>query len=153
MVEQSSDGEKQKTPRSERQSRRGSGGGALTLATPADIEAVIVDADYQRMVRKAEEIARRLREPLLSAHLRPIYAELRLIEAECHGETANPLNIRQRLARLRPMIAYLAAKHRSSMGALRPVLELSIGRVQSDGVRLNRFLDLLTAILSYHRAI
>jgi CRISPR/Cas system CSM-associated protein Csm2 small subunit len=32
------------------------------------------------------------------------------------------------------------------------VLEMSIGRVESDGARLVRLVDFVTAILAYHRA-
>ena len=61
---------------------------APPLATPRDIEAIIVDGDAQRLVRKAEEIGRRLREPLQAAQLRSIYATLRLIEAEWQSAAA-----------------------------------------------------------------
>ncbi len=125
---------------------------APPLATPRDIEAIIVDGDAQRMVRKAEEIGRRLREPLRAAQLRSIYAALRLIEAERQDAAAENLDVSQRLTQLRPQIAYLAAKHRTSIGPLRPVLEMGIGRVESDGARLVRLVDFVTAILAYHRA-
>jgi CRISPR type III-A-associated protein Csm2 len=123
------------------------------------------------MVRKAEEIGRRLREPLRAAQLRSIYAALRLIETEWQGDNARAagflmepvdsgasgaaaenLDVSQRLTHLRPKIAYLAAKHQASIGPLRPVLEMSIGRVESDGARLVRLVDFVTAILAYHRA-
>ena len=125
---------------------------APPLATPRDIEAIIVDGDAQRLVRKAEEIGRRLREPLQAAQLRSIYATLRLIEAEWQRAAAGSPDVSQRLTQLRPQIAYLAAKHRTSIGPLRPVLEMSIGRVESDGARLVRLVDFVTAILAYHRA-
>ena len=78
---------------------------------------------------RPEEIGRRLREPLQAAQLRSIYAALRLIEAEWQGAAAGSPDVGQRLTQLRPQIAYLAAKHRTSVGPLRPVLEMGIGRV------------------------
>ena len=76
-----------------------------------------MDGDAQRLVRKAEEIGRRLREPLQAAQLRSIYATLRLIEAEWQRAAAGSPDVSQRLTQLRPQIAYLAAKHRTSIGA------------------------------------
>ena len=67
---------------------------------------------------------------------------LRLIEAERQDAAAENLDVSQRLTQLRPKIAYLAAKHRTSIGPLRPVLEMGIGRVESDGARLVRLVDL-----------
>lgn len=145
-------------PQPQRRSGRGQRSGrgprppAPPLASPRDIEAIIVDGDAQRLVRKAEEIGRRLREPLRAAHLRSIYAALRLIEAEWQGAAAGSSDVGRRLTHLRPQIAYLAAKHRTSIGPLRPVLEMSIGRIESDGARLVRLVDFVTAILAYHRA-
>ena len=158
MVEQSDDNAAPTAARPQRQPGRGPRAGrgprgpAPPLVKPRDIEAIVVEGDAQRLARKAEEIGRRLREPLRAAHLRPVYAALRLIEADSHGASGESGVISQRLAQLRPKIAYLAAKYRSSIGPLRPVLELGISRVGDDGSRLARLVDFVTAILAYHRA-
>ena len=136
--------------------RRRTRGPLPALANADDLDAIIVAGDVQRLIRKAGQIARRLREPLKTTQLRSVYAALRVIEADwplgSSGAGERSQASQQALLRLKPKIAYQAARHRAGVGPLRAVLDQAIDRVAGKRARVARLVDFVGAILSYHRA-
>jgi CRISPR-associated protein Csm2 len=122
--------------------------------SPADIQAIIVKGDADRLIKRAKEIGRSLKGAGLSmAQIRGIFGTVRRIEmrwTEKASEKAQELAMRQLLL-LQPKLEYQARRQKEVRG-LKDVLIPAIEQVQGDRERFGRFVEFFEAILAYHVA-
>ncbi len=117
----------------------------------SQIRTIMTADDYGKaLVQFAEQTARQLVKADLSrSQMRTIFAEVRKIEALWGTD---PQGARRRLELLKPKLAYQAARVKAMQG-LQKVLTEAIDYIQgADARAFERFVELMEAILAYHRA-
>ncbi len=135
-------------------------GASRATISPSDVEAIIVKGDTDRLITRAKEIGRDLKNAGLSmAQIRSIFGTVRRIEMRWtekiteDEETKEEMQERamRQLLLLQPKLEYQARRQRAVEG-LKNVLIPAIQQVQGDRERFGRFVEFFEAILAYHVA-
>jgi CRISPR-associated protein Csm2 len=120
----------------------------------ADVQAIIVEGNTERLIERAKEIGQALKDARLSmAQIRGIFGTVRRIEmrwTEKASEKAQKQAMRQLLL-LQPKLEYQARRQREVEG-LKNVLIPAIEKVRGDRARFGHFVEFFEAILAYHVA-
>ncbi len=117
----------------------------------SQIRTIMTADDYgQTLVQFAEQTARQLvKAGLTRSQMRTIFTEVRKIEALWGTD---PQGARRRLELLKPKLAYQTERVKAMQG-LKQVLTEAIDYIQgADSRAFERFVELMEAILAYHRA-
>jgi len=117
----------------------------------SQIRTIMTADDYgQALVQFAEQTARQLvKAGLTRSQMRTIFTEVRKIEALWGTD---PQGARRRLELLKPKLAYQTERVKAMQG-LKQVLTEAIDYIQgADSRAFERFVELMEAILAYHRA-
>ena len=120
----------------------------------ADVKAIIVEGNTERLIERAKEIGQALKDAGLSmAQIRGIFGTVRRIEmrwTEKASKKTQEQAMRQLLL-LQPKLEYQARRQKAVKG-LKNVLIPAIQQVQGDRTRFVRFVEFFEAILAYHVA-
>jgi len=129
-------------------------GSARATISPADTQAIIAEGDTKRLIERARQIGKALKDARLStAQIRGIFGTVRRIEmrwTEKASKEAREQAMRQLLL-LQPKLEY-QAKRQKQVEGLKNVLIPAIQQVQGDRERFGRFVEFFEAILAYHVA-
>ncbi|MGQ9626382.1 MAG: type III-A CRISPR-associated protein Csm2 [Anaerolineae bacterium] len=122
--------------------------------SPADVEAIIIKGNTERLIERAKEAGQALKDAGLSmAQIRGIFGTVRRIEmrwTEKAPKETQELAMRQLLL-LQPKLEY-QAKRQPAVDGLKNVLIPAIQQIQGDRERFTRFIEFFEAILAYHVA-
>jgi len=127
---------------------------AQVTISPADIQAIIVDGDTERLLKQAKQIGKSLKNAGLSmAQIRGVFGIVRQIEmrwTEKATKDVQEQSMRQLLL-LQPKLEYQARRQKAVEG-LKNTLIPAIEQVQGNRERFGRFVEFFEAILAYHVA-
>ena len=131
-------------------------GGDSAMVSDADLKAIIVSGDAEKLVRVAETVGTRLAEEKLStSQIRAIFGEVRQIEAEWPIDCEKA---ERSLILLKPKMAYRARKEggqavKNLVSVLDPAVDLvTESKKEEKDRRFKWFVEFFEAILAYHRA-
>lgn len=103
-----------------------------------------------------EQLATRKRDPLSTSQIRAIFEEVRVTQWFC---VRDPIAAERRMVLLQPKMRYRAAKEKGAVkdlvdNVLDPALQVALESrdVDERRKRFGRFVELLEAILAYHKA-